>query len=154
LLDELVHAAAGLPLIDAAAAPATDVLADIMEPQWDHLQNAIDDVGPDSPDDVLHRARIRAKRARYAAESMAPAFGKQARSFADDAADLQDALGEHQDAVVAGAWLREAAAGAGVRTAFVAGELAARQHRAAARARRRWKKPWKALSSKRGRFWR
>ena len=85
---------------------------------------------------------------------MAPAIGKRARLFATDAAALQDVLGEHQDAVVAEAWLRDAAAGGGARTAFVAGELAAREQRAAAKARRRWTKPWKSLSSKRDRFWR
>lgn len=153
LLERLVEAATSPVVLEAAAAPAADVVTDIMEAQWNHLREAIEVIGPDSPDDSLHRARIRAKRSRYAAESMAPAFGKRARSFAADAAALQDALGEHQDAVVAGAWLRDAASGGGARTAFVAGELAARQQRAAARARRRWPKPWKALSSKRDRFW-
>lgn len=154
LLERLVEAATSPRLLEAATAPAGDVVSDIMEPLWGHLREAIEGIGPDSPDDALHPARIRAKRARYAAESMAPAFGKRARSFAGAAADLQDALGEHQDAVVAGAWLRDAASGGGARTAFVAGELAAREQRAAARARRRWMKPWKALSSKRNRFWR
>ena len=154
LLERLVEAAASPPLVEAATAPAADVVSDLMEPLWGHLNEAIEGLGPDSTDDALHPVRIRTKRARYAAESMAPAFGKRARSFAAHAAALQDVLGEHQDAVVAEAWLRDAASGGGPRTAFVAGELAARELRAAARARRRWAKPWKSLSGKRDRFWR
>jgi CHAD domain-containing protein len=154
LLERLVDAATSPPLLEAAAPAAADVVSDVMEPLWHHLTDAIEGIGRDAPDEGLHAARIRAKRARYAAESMAPAIGKRARSFAADAGSLQDVLGEHQDAVVAEAWLRDAASGGGARTAFVAGELAARERRAAARARRRWKKPWKSLSGKRDRFWR
>ena len=51
--------------------------------------------------------RIRAKRCRYAAEAVAPAVGKRPERFAKAVAELQDVLGEHQDAVVAGQWLRE-----------------------------------------------
>ena len=77
-------------------------------------------------------------------------FGKTARRFAEAAADLQDVLGEHQDAVVAGAWLREARSG---EHAFVAGELAAFEAEAASAARDGWPAAWKALSRKRLRFW-
>ena len=153
LLERLVEAATSPPLLEAAASPAADVVSKVMGPLWRHLTGAIDGIGRDAPDDGLHAARIRAKRARYAAESMASALGKRARSFATDAAALQDVLGEHQDAMVAEAWLRDAASAGGARTAFVAGELAAREERAAAKARRRWAKRWKPLSSKRDRFW-
>jgi CHAD domain-containing protein len=154
VLERLVEAATSPPLIEAAATPAADLVSEVMEPLWGHLTEAIEGIGRDASDESLHAARIRAKGARYAAESMAAAFGKRARWFAADAAALQEVLGEHQDAVVAEAWLRDAASGGGPRTAFVAGELAARERRAAARARRRWAKPWKSLSGKRDRFWR
>ncbi len=95
--------------------------------------------------------RIRTKRIRYAAEAVAPVFGKRADAFARAAADLQEVLGQHQDSVVAAAWLREVASGDG--DAFVAGQLVAMEAQAAAEARARWPAAWKALSRKRLRFW-
>ena len=78
-------------------------------------------------------------------------FGKRAEAFAEAAARLQDELGEHQDSVVARAWLREAAESGA--DAFVAGELSAIEAEAAAAVRATWPKAWKALSRKRLRFW-
>jgi CHAD domain-containing protein len=79
-------------------------------------------------------------------------FGKRARAFADAAVRLQDVLGEHQDAVVAGAWLREAATGS-PSEAFVAGRLAGIETEAGLAARAAWPKAWKALARKKLRFW-
>ncbi len=45
--------------------------------------------------------RIRAKHARYAAELAARSEGQPLASLANAARDLQDLIGEHQDAVVA-----------------------------------------------------
>ncbi len=170
LLDSLV-AAAAQPLVRGQAttdpvvrAEATDrsaddaetgspfVLASVMQRPWAHLRDAMDALGPDATDTELHRARIRAKRVRYAAEALAPVFGKRARAFARAAMELQAVLGEHQDSVVASAWLREVAAG-GARAAFVAGELASMEQGAAAEARAAWPDAWRALSRKRLRFW-
>ena len=153
LLDRLVIAArepAVLP--DAASAPAELALGSVMERPWKHLKGALDGMPEDAPDADLHLARIRTKRARYAAEAVEAVFGKRAREFARAAAELQDVLGEHQDAVVARTWLREAAAGTG-RRAFVAGELAMLEVLAAERCRNAWKAVWKRLSRKRLRFW-
>ena len=61
---------------------------------------------------------------RYAAEALTPVVGKPAKRFASRAAALQTVLGEHQDAVMATAWLREQAAGTTSRAAFTAGVLA------------------------------
>jgi CHAD domain-containing protein len=47
----------------------------------------------------LHDLRKAAKRARYAAESVAPLFGKDATRAAARAEALQDVLGEHQDSI-------------------------------------------------------
>ena len=103
--------------------------------------------GRQAPGDVeLHTVRIRAKRMRYAADAVAPILGKPARRFADAAAELQAILGEHNDAVVAGAWLRTWAA---VRrsgdAAFAAGMLAGIERAAANDAQRRWRKAWKGV---------
>jgi CHAD domain-containing protein len=79
--------------------------------------------------------------------------GKPARRFAERAAALQDELGEHQDSVVAAAWLRDQAAGTSARVAFTAGELGAIEARLQRRARRRWPHAWAALDRKKLRFW-
>ena len=63
--------------------------------------------------------------ARYGAEAMVPALGKPARSTAAAAEALQEVLGEHQDAVVAIAWLSaHALATDDPALAFTAGRLA------------------------------
>lgn len=153
LLDRLVADARGPAVLpDAAPAPAAMALATVMERPWKHLKTAMDGLGPAAPDVDLHLARIRTKRVRYAAEAVAPVFGKRARELAREAAALQEVLGEHQDAVIAQAWLRDAAAG-GTRRAFAAGELAMLERSAAASARERWPSVWKRLARKRLRFW-
>jgi CHAD domain-containing protein len=65
---------------------------------------------PDDPDDEdLHRVRIKVKRARYAAELVQPTEGRRGKRFIKAAKEVQDILGEHQDAVVAEAYVRRAA---------------------------------------------
>jgi CHAD domain-containing protein len=81
-----------------------------------------------------------------------PLVGGPARRFARAASRLQDVLGEHQDGVVAEAWLRGAAL-SGPSTAFVAGLLAAREREARVTARASWRTGWKALRRKKLRFW-
>ncbi len=152
LLDALVGAADAPALLEEVKdAPAVPALRPALESPWKHLATAMEAVAAEATDENLHAARIRAKRVRYAAEAVAPVFGKRARAFAAAAVAVQDVLGEHQDAVVAGAWLREAAVAGG--DAFVAGELAAIESQAAARARDGWPAAWKALCRKRLRFW-
>jgi CHAD domain-containing protein len=107
---------------------------------------------PDPPTDPeLHRIRILAKRARYAAEAVEPVLGSAAAGFARAAAKLQTILGEHQDSVTAQAWLRSARISG--RRAFVAGELIAMEHVAAEDARSKWPKTWKTLDRKSLRAW-
>jgi CHAD domain-containing protein len=87
----------------------------------------------------LHTVRILAKRCRYAAEASIPVLGKEARRLARATRDLQDTLGELNDAVVAERRLRDWAHGAEAALgAFAAGELAALERDAASYARGRW----------------
>lgn len=152
LLDALVEGAnAPAVLPELAEAPASNALRPALVAPWKHLETAMETAGEDPTDQNLHAARIRAKRVRYAAEAVSAVFGKRARAFAESAVELQDVLGEHQDAVVAGAWLREAARSGG--DAFVAGELAAIEAQAAATSREAVPAAWKDLSRKRLRFW-
>jgi CHAD domain-containing protein len=69
----------------------------------------------DDADELLHRARKAAKRARYTAELAEPVLGKPARRLVKRAKTLQDVLGEHQDSIVAGEFLLRLGATAGTR---------------------------------------
>ena len=152
LLDLLVAGSRSPGVLPAAAAPAAEALPALAAGPWKKLKRAVDGL-PDYPaDDALHAVRIRAKRCRYAAEAAAPVVGKPARRFAAAVAGLQTVLGDHQDAVVAESWLREAAATSSI-PKLVAGELVALQRVEAAAGRKAWRRAWKQASSKRLRRW-
>jgi len=143
LLERLVAAAHSPQTLPDGDQPAKGVLPALATTPWRRLRSAVRGL-PDTPTDPeLHRIRILAKRARYAAEAVVPVAGA--------AAKLQTILGEHQDSVTAQAWLRSAKATG--KRAFVAGELIALEGLAANDARVRWRKVWKALDSKRLREW-
>jgi CHAD domain-containing protein len=151
LLERLVTAAHAPVTLPDADQPAASVLPLLATGPWRRLRSAIRQL-PDPPTDPeLHRIRILAKRARYAAEAVAPVAGSAAAAFARAAAKLQTVLGEHQDSVTAQAWLRSARISG--RRAFVAGELIAMEHVAAEEARAKWPKVWKALNRKQLRAW-
>jgi CHAD domain-containing protein len=121
---------------------ATQALPQIVLHPWRKLRDAVDDLGAAPPDDALHAVRIRAKRARYAAEATIPVFGKPAQRYARAMADVQDVLGEHQDAVVARTWLTKTASECSPNEAFAAGMLAARETESAHTARARFPEVW------------
>ncbi|MFC5379839.1 CHAD domain-containing protein [Aquipuribacter nitratireducens] len=74
----------------------------------DRLGRVPAEVGPER-DAALHEVRKAAKRVRYAGEALTGVHGKKAARLASRAEDLQDLLGEHQDAVVATDRLRDMA---------------------------------------------
>jgi CHAD domain-containing protein len=106
-------------------------------------------------DAELHKTRIRGKRARYAAELAERSRGKMARRrFIDAATDLQDILGEHQDAVVATERLHELARRAKkTEAAVLAGRLIERQAQHKQDARRRLPAAWRAVERRGKRAW-
>ena len=152
LLDRLVEATREPALLPDAESPAADLSPLVREP-WEKLRATVDELPDDPSDEQLHEIRIEAKRCRYAAEAVAPAIGKRARAFANAVADLQDVLGEHQDAVVAEAWLREVASTATGRDVFVAGQLASLERLEIDRTRAAWPEVWRAASKKKLRQW-
>src|SRR6202790_922618 len=151
LLDRLVIASHSPATLPEAEEPASKILPPMAAGPWRRLRSAVKQLPETPTDPELHRIRILAKRARYAAEAVAPVAGKAAEAFAKAAAKLQTILGEHQDTVTAQAWLRSARISG--RRAFVAGELIAMEHVAAEDARSRWPKVWKALDQKSLRSW-
>lgn len=151
LIDRLVEAAAQPVLTPEASDPAARVLPGLVVKPWRDLRRQVRSMGEWPPDQELHRARILAKRVRYASEAVAPAVGADAARFGKLAAALQEVLGEHQDSVTMQAWLRSAAGAR--RRAFVAGELCAVEARRAADTRASWPAAWHELDRKRARTW-
>ncbi|GAC1481021.1 MAG: CYTH and CHAD domain-containing protein [Candidatus Dormibacteria bacterium] len=150
LLERLVDAARNPSVMLAAAEPASQAVASLAGRDWKRLRKSVDALGKQPSDIELHRVRILAKRARYAAEAAAPAVGKDATAFALVVTALQDVLGDHQDSVTAQQWLRRTSEGP---LAFVAGELCAIERDAAASDRAGWQKKWKIVDRKRLRRW-
>jgi CHAD domain-containing protein len=152
LLERLLAAARAVP----ASTNGLDLeleVSDLAVKPWKKLRHAVRSLGDDPPDRELHQVRIRAKRARYAAEAVVPAVGKGPRRFAKAVAHLQDVLGEHQDAIVAGQWLREHAPVDDGEAAFVAGQLAVLEAAAAQTSRDEWPAAWKRARARKLRRW-
>jgi len=151
LVERLVDAAHSPATLPEADQPASALLPALATTPWRRLRSAVRQLGVTPADADLHRIRILAKRARYAAEAVSPVAGPDAPAFAKAAARLQTVLGEHQDSVTAQAWLRSSKAGG--RRAFVAGELIALERLAADESRRQWTGVWQALDRKKLRDW-
>lgn len=131
-------------LLDALEQPFATVadeptLAEIHAGEHRRLRRAVKALASDSPDEELHAVRIRVKRARYAAELEGDA------EYVGAAKRLQDVLGEHQDAVVAGSELRALAARM-PDTVLAAGRLIEREQARARRGRGQWRTAWKQLT--------
>jgi CHAD domain-containing protein len=120
LLDALDALIADLPLSEAGRMPAEEVIPDLIRRDTRRLWRALTaatESGPQDRDAALHEARKKAKRLRYAGELAEPVGGKGASRLAARAKVVQQALGEHQDTVVARLRLRELGA-----KAFLEGE--------------------------------
>jgi CHAD domain-containing protein len=114
---------------------------------------------PDSSMDDYHAVRGRAKKFRYALESVADILGKPANDMIRSLRRWQEKLGVQQDADVAGRRLQALAANPPAslppETLFLMGRLAAHHNRVAAKARKRHPRAyrkvrarWKALKSR------
>jgi CHAD domain-containing protein len=124
LLDAFAAAVASLPDLEAP-----DGLRPLAAKALKRLRKAASALPDDPSDDELHGLRIRAKRARYAAEL---AGGKKLKPTIAALKHVQDVIGEHQDAVVAEGKLRSVATAG---SAVAAGRLIERER--ARRAARR-----------------
>jgi len=120
-------------------------LPHVARTEFRRLVRVVDKLGKQPDAASIHGLRIALKRARYAAELAAPG-GKRRKRFLGEAKELQDLLGEHQDAVVAEARLREVALGSSdAGAAFIAGRLAERQSQRRERVRSTLPSAWKRL---------
>jgi CHAD domain-containing protein len=105
-------------------------------------------------DDAIHQARIKGKRARYAAELLEDELGKPGAKLLAAAKEFQDAAGEHHDAVVAEARIRALLRGSRAqRTALAAGILVGRQRDRRDAAAAALPKAWRRYEVAAGKVW-
>jgi CHAD domain-containing protein len=154
LLERLVDAAWSPRLTDLAAERASAVLPDLVRAAWRKLGIGVARVRETHAAGDYHQVRIAAKRARYAAEAVEPAFGKPAARFARQVVRIQDVLGEHQDAVTAQDTLRRLAqTSSGRPVGFTCGLLHALEGSRAAAARAEFEVVWPEVARRRYRGW-
>jgi len=153
LTDRLVEAARE-PVLDQRAHSSVKKLHRLVRQPWRRLSKAVNRLPDDPPDEMLHEIRIRAKRARYAAEAVVPGLGQPACRFAKRAKHLQDVLGILQDAAVAYEWLLSWSAGSDEREAvFAAGQLAGLEIARRSAARAAWRDAWRDLNRSKNTAW-
>jgi CHAD domain-containing protein len=100
-------------------------------------------------DELFHDARKAAKQARYAGESVAPAFGKDATAFAAAMESVQEALGEQQDSVLTRERLHHLAQNASsTEVAFLYGRLHAMEESRSQQSHQRFDEAWKSAGRK------
>lgn len=135
LVAELRRWRSETPFTERAQAPARKVARYVERATRKldrRLERAMAAYGSGEPDhdEYFHSARKAGKRARYAVELAAPLWGADAEQVIADRKDLQDVLGEHQDSIVSGAFLREQGVRVGSRSGhngFTYGLLYARE---------------------------
>ena len=114
-------------------------------------------IADDTPDETLHRLRVRCKRLRYACETLSEVYGKKVAKMARRLSSLQDVLGAHQDAVAAQALSERAIADKAVATpvgadvADMLGRCAARWREEQLVRRAALPKAWKTFDRKKDR---
>ena len=147
------------PGVGEGAQPARLAVPRLLRGARKRLRRTVRRLGDGAPPREYHRARIRAKRVRYATECVADLYGEPARELIEALKEVQDVLGRSQDAAIAIARLqgiaradRDTPSG----TLFAMGRLAEREARvlatrdeafrvAWARFRKRWKRFDRAL---------
>jgi len=138
-----------LDRLEAAAAPplSGDVttLASIWHREVKRMRRTFEALGDDPEDCALHASRIGVKRARYAAELAAHELGKPGAAFVARAKELQDVLGDHQDAVVADERIRAWAKTAAPEGRVAAGRLVELERGRRVGARAAWPEAWERL---------
>jgi CHAD domain-containing protein len=156
LVEALVAAARDPRLTRQAGKPAKDALPMLVAKPWRRLAKGrkrgpgAGDLDPAADDHQWHAVRINGKKARYAADAVAPVLGGGAAKLAKSLSRLQNVLGEHQDAAVAGeTWLSIAEGKpADHPLAVTAGRLFERERTAIRTARADFPPAWRRASKR------
>jgi CHAD domain-containing protein len=161
LLDALLAAATSPRVAGPAEESAVAVLPGLVSLPWRKFAYGVSGVpgagqlDPDGPDDSWHAVRVNGKRARYAVEAVAGVLGGEAALLARTLGEVQDLLGEHQDAAVAAdTWLAIANADPDDHTlAVTAGRLYERERATLRSVRAEFPGAWRAASKRRLTEW-
>lgn len=145
-------------LESAAAAPPSgpdDVpLTKAARREFDRFAKAMDEVAAAPSDEALHRARIKGKRARYAAELVEDDLVKAGARLISATKRFQDVAGEHQDAVVAEDSIRALLRGTrSQRMALAAGIVVGRERERRARAADALPDAWRRVEQAAAKVW-
>jgi len=153
-LVERLADAVRLPLPTPSATQAQPELADLVRAEAGRLRKAVRRAGPDPEDAVLHALRIRGKRVRYTGELALAGLrgtrtGRTVKKLLAATAELQEVLGDHQDACVAEQRIRQLLDGLGelppAEVVFVGGRLVERERARARRQRSLWWAAWERV---------
>jgi CHAD domain-containing protein len=123
-------------------------LSELWWKQFKRTRKGFESLGPKSSDEELHEARILAKRARYSAELAGNELGKRGEKFVDAAKEVQDILGEHQDAHVAESRIAEWAEREPTAPTAAVDRLLERERERREQARSEWGDAWKKLEKR------
>ena len=145
-------------LQQAAQAPSVIesplAIRQLAEQEFKKLRKAIKRLARSPSDAALHKIRIKAKRARYAADLARWVVGKPAIRFMKAARSIQDLLGIHQDAIQAERHIRQFVKySTSVRAGFLAGRMVERQHNRRVTIRKKMKPLFKALLKQGKKAW-
>ena len=126
--------------------PHKTTLQDLAGQAFRRLCTSVKHMAEAAPNTEWHGIRIRAKRARYAAELSELKMGQPATQFIERLKIIQDHLGDIQDAEVAETLLRRyTLKGLSGHSQFIAGQMVERQHQRQRDAKKAFVSEWKAL---------
>jgi CHAD domain-containing protein len=146
------------PLRKPAKRRAGKVLPRLVASGYDRVRGIVEDAqsrpAGAERDELFHDARKAAKQARYAGETVAPVFGKDATAYAQAMENVQEVLGEHQDSVLTRERLRDLAVHApSTEVAFLYGRLHAQEEVRGQESHERFEAAWKDAGRKRLHRW-
>ena len=136
-----------IPAVREPAMVSNDLtFSDLARNAFRKLRKEVKALNSSASNAKWHCVRIRAKRARYAAELSEFSSGRGAVRFIEEIKLLQDQLGDIQDAVMAEDRLRRfTSKKAGKRSAFLAGQMVERQRQRRRQAKRAFPSIWKQV---------
>jgi len=142
-------------VVDAPPVASSDIsLNRLTQKEFRKLQRQVEALGSAASNEALHRARIQAKRLRYAAELSSQLLGKRGDRVVSAAKTFQDVVGAHQDAVVAEQHIRNAVRRSrGVGSGIAAGRLIERERARRAESRAGLPNAWKQLERRAQAIW-